>query len=210
MDLRAIGYRTIAGGGSAGRGTRVRTRYSNIAIILHWLIAAMITLNVALILTVDSWPDDWVRPVIDTHKSLGITVLGLALMRMLWRIGNRPPPMPRSYAEWEVAGSKIAHLAMYALIVALPLSGWMHDSAWKDAATHPMKLFGVVPWPRIGAIMSLAPDIKEPLHTQFGALHVWLSYLLYLLVALHIAAALKHQWVDRQPELQRMWFGKRR
>jgi cytochrome b561 len=188
----------------------VSERYSNFAIVLHWLIALAITINVALILTVDSWPDDWVRPVIDTHKSLGITVLGLALMRLLWRLGNRPPPMPASYSAWEVSASKLGHLALYALIIALPLSGWMHDSAWKDAATHPMKLFGWVPWPRIGAIMNLAPDVKEPLHTQFGALHEWLAYALYLMVAVHIAAAFKHQWVDRQRELQRMWFAPRR
>jgi cytochrome b561 len=78
------------------------------------------------------------------------------------------------------------------------------DSAWKDAATHPMAWFGLFQWPRIGFIMTLQPGLRETLHIMFGAAHVWLSYLLYLLFALHLAGALKHQLLDGDAELQRM------
>jgi cytochrome b561 len=98
----------------------------------------------------------------------------------------------------------VAHWVLYGLMLALPISGWIHDSAWKDAATHPMQLFGLVPWPRIGFIEAIEPTLKDVLHTRFGELHVYLGYVLYVLLALHIGGALKHQWLDHEKELQRM------
>ncbi len=184
---------------------KIPARYTGTAIALHWVIALLIVVNVTLALTADAWPDDWVRPVIDTHKSIGITVLGLASLRLLWRLTHRPPALPREYPRWERIGAHAAHLLLYALIFAMPLSGWLHDSAWKDAASHPMTLFGVVPWPRVGWVTSLDPAAKELWHDRFGALHAWFAYVLYGLVTLHIVGALKHQWIDREPELQRMF-----
>ena len=182
-------------------------RYTRIAVILHWLIAALIAVNVALALSVDYLPDESVRAVIDTHKSTGITVLGLVLLRIVWRNVHPPPPLPAGYARWERIGAHAAHGVLYALMLLLPLSGWMHDSAWKDAATHPMALFGLLPWPRIGVIEAIEPVTKESLHTLFGIVHTGFGYLLYALLVLHIGGALKHQWLDRKPALQRMSLG---
>lgn len=179
-------------------------RYTRVAVVLHWLIAALIVVNVGLGLSADVLPDDWVRPVIDTHKSIGITVLGLVVLRLLWRVVHPPPPWPATLARWERLGAHLAHVALYVLMLALPLSGWLHDSAWKDAATHPMSLFGLVPWPRIAAVQHIEPAARDRLHDVFGAWHVAFGYVLYGLLALHIAGALKHQWLDREPELQRM------
>ncbi len=183
---------------------RIPARYTRTAILFHWLIAVLIIVNVCLALFVDDLPEAWVRPVIDTHKSIGITVLGLALMRLLWRFTHRPPPLPMGYAGWERVGAHAAHGLLYVLILALPLSGWLQDSAWKDAATHPMSLFGLIPWPRIGWVMQTEPGLRESLHDRFGALHTWLGYVLYVMFAVHVVGALKHQWMDREPELQRM------
>ena len=179
-------------------------RYSRTAVVLHWLIAILIIVNVALALSVDYWPDEWVRPVIDTHKSTGITVLGLVILRILWRASHKPPPPPSAHARWERVAARLAHGALYALMLLLPISGWLHDSAWKDAATHPMTLFGLVPWPRVGFIAAIEPVSKESLHTLLGGVHTAFGYLLYALLALHIVGALKHQWLDREAELQRM------
>lgn len=183
-------------------------RYTRTAMLLHWLVAALMIINVALIQTIDFWPEDWIRPVIDTHKSIGITVLGLALLRLLWRLGHAPPPLPAGMPAIERRGAHLAHWLLYLVIFALPLSGWLHDSAWKDAATHPMSLFGTIPWPRIGYIMNLDPVLKEQLHDLFGEAHEWFGYGLYGLFVLHLAGALKHQFIDRHPELQRMWPGR--
>ncbi|QHI98803.1 cytochrome b [Xylophilus rhododendri] len=190
----------------APSSTLLQAGYTRPAIVLHWLIAAAMVANVAIILSVEHLPDDWVRPAVDTHKSFGITVLGLALLRLLWRIGHRPPALPGACARWEVVAAHIVHVLLYLVMFWMPLSGWLHDSAWNEAATHPMKLFGTIGWPRVGFIENLAPDVKEPLHTLFGQLHTWGAYVLYGLLFLHIAGALKHQFFDREAVLRRMWF----
>lgn len=182
-------------------------RYTRVAMLLHWLVAALMAANVALGLSSEAFGDGWVRPIVDAHKSIGITVLGLAILRLLWRAAHPPPPLPRKFARWERVGAHAAHAALYGLIFALPLSGWLHDSAWNGAAAHPMSLFGVIPWFRIGWLANLEPATKEVLHAQLFAVHKALGYALYALVALHVAGALKHQLLDREPELQRMLPG---
>ncbi len=179
-------------------------RYTRPAIALHWLVAILIGVNLALVWSVDFVPDAYTRPIINTHKSIGITVLGLAVLRLLWRLSHEPPPLPTTYKLWERRVSHWAHIVLYVLIFALPLTGWLHDSAWKAAATHPFYLFGAVPWPRIGWIMNLDPATTETLHGLFGETHSALADILYVFVVAHILGALKHQFIDREPELQRM------
>jgi cellulose synthase/poly-beta-1,6-N-acetylglucosamine synthase-like glycosyltransferase/cytochrome b561 len=208
-----------AGGGSASGGAHPRppkdqgpapvARYTGIAMALHWIIAVFIAVNVGLALSADYLPDAAVRPVIDLHKSIGITVIGLVILRILWRASHRPPALPSTYSSWERFSAHGVHYLLYAVMLALPLSGWLHDSAWRDAATHPMRLFGLFEWPRLGFIMTLPAGLKEELHARFGELHTWLGYGLYGLFALHVGGALKHQWFDREAELQRMLPGPR-
>lgn len=183
-------------------------RYSNVAIVLHWLVAALIVTNVALAWIWPVLPDAQVRPAIYLHKSIGITILGLALLRILWRFGHRPPPLPRGYAGWEVAASHIVHWGLYAILFAMPLTGWIMDSAYEKAATTPMYLFGLFQWPRLGFIMALDPATKKAVHDGFGEAHEIIAYAVYALVALHLAGALKHQWLDGTKEIQRIWFGR--
>lgn len=184
-------------------------RYTTTAIVFHWLIALGIVLNVALAWT---WPnllpDAQVRPAIDLHKSVGITVLGLAIMRLLWRVTHRPPPFPRGYARWEATTAHVTHWLLYAILFAMPLTGWIMDSAYEKAATTPMYLYGLVQWPRIGFITALDPATKKAVHDGFGAAHSLIAWAVYGLFALHVAGALKHQWLDGTKELQRMWPGR--
>jgi cytochrome b561 len=184
-------------------------KYTRTAMILHWVIALLIVTNVGLAL---SWPhvaDESVRPLIDNHKSIGITVFGLAILRLLWRFGHTPPPFPVHYAGWERWSAHAVHYGLYLVMFAMPLSGWIMDSAWKDAATHPMYFWHSFEWPRIGFIMALPPETKLRIHDFFGAMHGLVAYLLYLLLFLHVAGALKHQFIDKEAELQRMGVGRR-
>lgn len=187
-------------------------RYSGVAVLLHWLIAFLIIFAVGL-----NWawsngliPDEKIRPAIDWHKSIGILVLGLAVMRLLWRCTHRPPALPTKFQRWEVILSEITHVLLYVIMFAMPLSGWIMDSAWKDAATHPMQFLGTsFEWPRLGFIMDMDAATKDRVHDIFGAMHGLVAKLLYALFVLHVGGALKHQFLDREPELQRMWWGKR-
>ena len=179
-------------------------RYTTVAIFLHWTIALLLIGNVFLGWSADWVADEHVRSVIDTHKSTGILILGLVLLRILWRVGHPPPPLPSGYQPWERVASHTVHGLLYVVMLALPLSGWMHDSAWKDAATHPMHWFNLFEWPRLGFIMGLEPAVKEHWHTVLGKIHTGIGYALYLLFFLHVAGALKHQFLDGEHELERM------
>ena len=178
--------------------------YSGVAMALHWAIALLILINLILVWTVDFFPDVFTRPIVDTHKSIGITVLGLALLRVFWRIGHKPPPLPENYPAWEKKLAQGAHWLLYGLIFCLPFSGWLHDSAWKGAASHPFYLYGVIPFPRWWFLTDLDPVRKEAMHTLLFQFHAAFAYVLYAAVGLHVLGALKHQFWDREEEFQRM------
>lgn len=180
-------------------------RYTKPAIALHWLIAFFILFNVMLAWLWPFLPDAKVRPAIDWHKSIGILVLGLAIMRLLWRATHRPPALPTQFQRWEVRLSGITHGLLYVVMFGMPLTGWIMDSAWKDAASHPMIFMNLFEWPRIGFIMAMDADTKKMIHDGFGEAHELLAKLLYVLFVLHVAGALKHQWLDKVPVFQRMW-----
>jgi cytochrome b561 len=148
-------------------------RYTRVAMLLHWLIALLMIANIALGLSFARVSDDMVRPLIDLHKSIGITVLGLAILRLLWRATHRPPPLPPTYPRWEQSAAHWAHWALYGLIFALPLTGWLHDSAWGDAATHPVFLYGLIYWPRIWFVMGPTSPMQDHLHDTLGTVHIW-------------------------------------
>ncbi len=179
-------------------------KYTRTAMLLHWLIALLIFVNLVLAFITEQIPEDWIRPAINTHKSIGITVLGLVLMRLLWRLTHQPPPLPDSYPRWERVTAQTAHWLFYVLMLAMPLTGWLHDSAWKAAPEVKMYWFGLFEWPRFGFIMALEPVLKERLHGQLGDIHEYLGYTLIGLWVLHVGAALKHQFIDKHQELQRM------
>ncbi len=183
-------------------------RYTRTAIVFHWIIAALVLGNIALAWTFKIFDDyPWTQYVTNTHKTFGITVLGLALMRLLWRITHRPPPFSPAIPRGQATAARIAHGALYFMIIAMPLSGWIYDSAWEWAKEVPIDFWGLFEMPRIPWIEDMPQSpAKERLDVIAGKVHVFLSYLLYALLAAHLAGAIKHQWFDRIPTLQRMTF----
>ena len=183
-------------------------RYTRTAIVFHWVIAVLVLGNIALAWTFKIFSDyPWTQYVTNTHKTIGITVLGLALMRLLWRIGHRPPPFSAAIPRWQVQAARMGHAGLYFLILAMPLSGWIYDSAWEWAAEIPIDFWGLFEMPRIPWIMNMPPShAKELLDVIAGKIHVGLSFVLYFLLAAHLTGAIKHQWFDRVPTLQRMTF----
>lgn len=182
----------------------VSDRYGPVAMTFHWIVAALIVCAVVAGLLAANADDAHVRALVDLHKSFGLTAMALILMRVAWRMTHRPPAFPAQYARLERNFAHAAHLALYVVIVALPLTGYVHDSAWKLAATHPIVLFGLFEVPRIGAIQNLDPQTKEWIHSTFSAAHTYLGYALYGLLALHLLGVIKHHLVDREPEMARM------
>jgi cytochrome b561 len=130
------------------------------------------------------------------HKSVGITILGLAAIRIAWRWLDPPPPEP-PMPRWQLVAARLNHWALYGLLFALPLTGWLMSSA----ANRPASWFGFFQLPDL-----VAPDagLQEILEEA----HELLVNVLFALAGLHVAAALKHQFVDRNGLLLRMLPGR--
>jgi cytochrome b561 len=183
-------------------------RYTGTAIALHWIVGTLMIVNIGLAWV---WPlvaDDSVRPLINNHKSIGITLLALVTMRLLWRMTHRPPALPDHHKRWEKRAAHAAHIALYVIMFAMPLSGWIMDSAWEKAADNPNFWFGLFEWPRLGFIAALDPATKKQVHDVVETMHGLSADILYVLVAVHIAGALKHQFIDKDRELARMGLGR--
>ena len=168
-------------------------RYTRLAMALHWLLALMIFGSLSLGLYMADLPFSPTRlKLYNWHKWAGVTILGLSALRLLWRLTHRPPPdfpMP----AWQRRAARGAHTALYALFFAVPLAGW----AYSSAAGFPVVLFGVLPLPDFVPVDRALSESLKPVHR-------WLAYALGTVVLLHIAGALKHQFIDRDGLLRRM------
>lgn len=168
-------------------------RYSRTAIWLHWLIGLAVIVNIGLAMLTEGLPRETHMAAMGVHKALGMLILALTVLRILWRITHKPPPLPAETAGWERLLAKVTHFAFYALLILLPLSGWV----WMSAAGRPIDFFGLGNLPMItGADKALADVLHER--------HEVLGIAMLALVILHIAGALKHQFLDRNNFVGRM------
>lgn len=176
--------------------TTSAARYGRGAIVLHWLIAVLIALNIAAAWIAEDLPKDDRAMVMGNHKAVGITVLLLTMLRIVWRWAHRPPPALESLRAWEAALSRVVHAVFYFLMLAIPLTGWAMSSAFSKGAGVP--LFGLVTVP------ALPVGHDKPAAEVFAELHEVLAYLMIALIGLHVAGALKHHLIDRDGTLRRM------
>lgn len=179
--------------------TQSSTRYGTVAIALHWLLALAIIGAFGVGLYMTDLPFSPARlKLYNWHKWAGVTILALSAARLLWRLANRPPALP-SHIEagmpaWQRSAHHGTHFLLYLFFFAVPLSGW----AYSSAAGFPIVWFGLLPLPDF-----VSPD--KALAETLKALHHYTAYGLGALVVLHVAAALKHQFVDRDGLIGRMW-----
>lgn len=182
-----------------GRG---RSRYAVVAIILHWLIALAIVAQVSI-----AWRMDGKTPegfaLVQLHKSIGVSILVLSIIRLGWRLTNPAPPEPPGLATWERVLSQVVHWAFYAIMIGMPLTGWLMVST--SPTSIPTVLFWTVPWPPIPGTESLAPAARTLANAVGKNGHGLLALGLYGLFVLHVGGALKHQFFERDtPILSRM------
>jgi cytochrome b561 len=181
---------------------RESSRYSTVAIVLHWLLGLSIFVMFAVGIYMSDLPFSPLRlKLYNYHKWAGICFLALSVLRLLWRFTHRPPALPpaieRAMPGWQNRIYHATHIALYALFLAVPLIGW----AYSSAAGFPIVLFGVIPLPDLLAVdKEFAKQIKE--------LHAISAFALMGLALLHIAAALKHQFIDRDGLVDRMLPGR--
>jgi cytochrome b561 len=179
-----------------------KARYNRVAIALHWLLA----LTIASLFGVGVYMTDlpfspWRLKLYNWHKWAGMTFLALSVLRLLWRLTHRPPALPavitQAMPAWQTRAYHATHHLLYLLFFAVPLLGW----AYSSAAGFPIVWFGQITLPDLlGADKALAEAIK-PLHKLAALALVGLA-------ALHVAAAFKHHWLDRDGLLLRMMPGR--
>ncbi|MFO1209540.1 MAG: cytochrome b [Amaricoccus sp.] len=175
---------------------------------LHWTMAALILFQLGFgVWMVKAVPDLLQRfTLTQLHKSWGFVVFALAVVRLLWRLANRRrPPYPAAMPRWQVRAAGASHLALYVLIFAMPLSGWIMASAspTQDLLQMQNMVFGLFPLPD-----PFVPGVQRIEDVARGV-HVDAAILLAAVLVLHAGAALKHQFIDRDGVLAAMVFGGR-
>jgi cytochrome b561 len=172
-------------------------RYHPVAIALHWLVAVAVVVTFPLGVYMADLPQSVRRAELAVvHRWIGVTVFALMGARLLWRLGHRPPPLPAALPAWQRRAAALAHGGLYALLLAIPLSGWLYSSA----AGVPTVYFDL--W--------RLPDLvgeNEALAAALKLAHQSLNFALLALVVAHVAAAVKHHFVDRDGLLARMLPG---
>lgn len=170
-------------------------RYTYTAMLLHWLIALLVVAAFTMGLVMTDIPG--LTPTklryYSWHKWMGVTVLLLAVLRVLWRLGHAAPAYPDTMPRWQQAAARGLHGLLYVLIFAVPLSGYFYSLA----SGVPVVYLGLVELP---VLIDASPTLKPVLK----AVHFWLNMLLAASVAIHVGAALKHQFVDRDGLMRRI------
>ena len=194
-------------------------RYSAVAIVLHWAIAAAVLfmLPLGFIMHERAEHGDASQAVFaayQLHKSIGLTVLALTLVRLAWRLTHRPPPLAEGMPAWERVAARATHWGFYVLTLALPLSGWLYVSAgWSVHADQPLAVptrwFGLFEAPHLFGLPYASNDVREEAAHAALTAHAYLAFAAIGLAALHVAAALKHHFFNRDATLTHMIPGLR-
>ncbi len=171
--------------------------YGWLAQLFHWVTAVLVFALIGIALYMDGLPlGPEAIKIYNIHKSIGVTVLALTLLRLAWRQIAPPPPLPPGMAGWEVAAARASHFLLYALLLAQPAVGVVHS--W--SANFPVVIFGLFALPNL-----TGPN--EPLKEALGLAHFVLGWALAGLVLVHIGAALRHHFWLKDTVLARMLPG---
>lgn len=171
------------------------TPYASLAVLLHWALAVLIISMTGLgwyMMSIEEEPGSgW---YFNLHKSVGILVIGLVLLRLVWRLGHKPAPLPAGIPAWQVKASKAGHWLLYGAMIAMPFFGIVGSLLTK----RDLFFFGL-PLPRVF-------EANHDLAEVFFEAHSVTTWILVALVAIHALAALKHLVIDKDGVFQRMWF----
>src|SRR5712691_862643 len=163
----------------------------------HWVMAALILAQITLGVMAASWRLSPTKiELFFWHKSTGALILVLVVLRLVWRLANPAPALPSGTPAWERAAARSIHLLLYVLMIALPVTGWIVNSA----SNIPFRIFWLVPLPAIVAPDKSTADLVALVHRGLAAL-------LALVLVAHIGAALRHHFVKRNTVLIRMLPG---
>jgi len=170
------------------------TRYTNPAIFFHWIIAALIAMQIGLGWYMMSVEDDprsaWLFRL---HISIGITATALVALRILWRLKHTPAALPESLPAWQVQASRHTHKLLYLLMVLMPFTGYLGASFSGEGVAF------------FGLQTPVWASKNDMLKELFFTIHSWTAWILVAAIVLHLLAAFKHLWIERDGVFHRMW-----
>jgi cytochrome b561 len=170
--------------------------------LLHWAIAASILANLYIGWRMGSLAGIAQFDGFQLHKSVGITVLALSAIRLVWRLAHRAPPLPAGMNAFERFAANATHWFFYGMMIGMPLTGWALVSTSK--LNIPTLLWHTIPLPHIAFLHDLPTGPKAVVESGATSVHVALAFGGTALIVLHVAAALKHQFFNRDGVLGRM------
>jgi cytochrome b561 len=184
----------------------VSKRYSYLGITFHWTMAALVSLQLGAGWWMQRLPAGYGKfEAYQRHVELGFLILLLAVLRVAWRIRTPKPPYTEEVEQlpdWQHVAARLTHLGLYALMVALPLTGWIALFALQPHVRF--ELFGLGPAPVPPGLSDLPLARADRVEGSFELAHTVLVWTLVVTIVLHIGAALKHHFIDRDPVLTRM------
>jgi cytochrome b561 len=184
-----------------------KRHYGAVSMVFHWLIAVCVIglIVVGKYMTQEGLDFGLQFKLYQLHKSFGVLVFVLMILRLMWRMTQVTPPYPDHMAGWERAGAHLSHFGLYVLMLVMPLTGWAMVSA--STFKIPTLLFGNIPLPHLGFLENTAdPKYNEWLTEE---IHYVLGFVIIFVLLLHVGAALKHHLIDKDDVLTRMLPGKR-
>lgn len=188
---------------TAHESPRPGGRYSAVSIALHWTIAALILTQIPLGWRMSDLPYGEAKyQLFQLHKSIGITILTLSLVRLAWRLTHPAPPLPEHMARWEKVFARATHVGFYGVMIATPLGGWV--LVFASELNVPTRIWGAVPLPDLPGFEAMAAEGRRAVYERVARAHGALAWFALGLLALHVAGALKHHLLDRDPVLWRM------
>jgi cytochrome b561 len=179
------------------RLSNTASHYGLITRLLHTLIALLIIAQIIIALMMEYMSGKIVGTLYFVHKSLGLTLLFLAIIFIVWRFFNPRPKLPTATPLWQRIAANTVQFCLYLLILIMPLSGWLMS----NAAGYPPSFWG---WFTLGAPIAQS----KALASLFDSIHVICAWLISILIIIHVLGALKHYWIDKDKVLQSMFCGK--
>ena len=181
--------------------TNTESEWGSIAKTRHWLIGSLIVLQLIMgwLFTLRAFPGPLQSQlVLNFHIPVGVTVLGLGLIRVLWRFANLRPPLPSNMTWWERFLANGSHTYLYMAMIAMPLTGWVATSGFGA----PVNWFGGIGLPAM--IATEAKESGRPLTVLFAQMHFWVAAGLSAVFVIHVAGALRHHIGLKDATLARM------